>query len=83
LQLRVGATWTEARRRGATLADLALWTCRRPAELAGLGARKGRMLPGYDAELVAWNPEASFEVSPEGVEHHWKVTPYRGRRPRG
>lgn len=83
LQLRLPATWTEARRRGASLADLALWTCRRPAELAGLGSRKGRLLPGYDADLVAWNPEASFEVAPEIIQHRWKVTPYRGRRLEG
>jgi allantoinase len=80
LQLRLPATWTEARRRGASLADLARWTCRRPAELAGLGSRKGRLLPGYDADLVAWDPDASFEVAPELIQHRWKVTPYRGRR---
>jgi allantoinase len=80
LQFRLNVTWTEARRRGASLADLALWLCRRPAELAGLGGRKGRLAPGYDADLVAWNPEASFQVVPEVVEHRWKVTPYVGRR---
>jgi allantoinase len=80
LQLRLPATWTEARRRGVSLSDLALWTCRRPAELSGLGRRKGRLLPGYDADLVAWDPDASFEVAPELIQHRWKVTPYRGRR---
>ena len=80
LQFRLNVTWTEARQRGASLADLALWLCRRPAELAGLGSRKGRLLPGYDADLVAWNPEASFEVVPEIVEQRWKTTPYVGRR---
>ncbi len=83
LQLRLPATWTEARGRGASVADLARWTCRRPAELAGLGGRKGRLLPGYDADLVAWDPDASFEVAPEVIQHRWKVTPYRGRRLNG
>ncbi len=80
LQFRLNVTWTEARRRGASLADLARWLCRRPAELAGLGSRKGRLLPGYDADLVAWSPEVSFDVVPEIVEHRWKTTPYVGRR---
>ena len=83
LQLRLPATWTEARRRGGSLADLARWTCRRPAELAGLGSRKGRLVPGYDADLVAWNPDATFEVTPERLRHRWKVTPYRDRRLEG
>jgi allantoinase len=83
LQLRLPAVWTEARRRGASLADLALWTCRRPAELAGLGGRKGRLFPGYDADLVAWDPDAAFQVRPEDLLHRWKTTPYAGRRLEG
>jgi allantoinase len=83
LQFRLPVTWTEARRRGFSLADLARWLCRRPAELAGLGSRKGRLAPGYDADLVAWDPEASFEVVPDVVAHRWKTTPYTGRRVSG
>jgi allantoinase len=80
LQFRLSVTWTEAQRRGFSLADLARWLCRRPAELAGLGSRKGRLAPGYDADLVAWDPDASFDVVPDVVAHRWKTTPYTGRR---
>lgn len=83
LQLRLPAVWTAAAARGFTLDDMARWMCRRPAELAGLGHRKGRLLPGYDADLVAWNPEADFEVTPDGLHHRHKLTPYAGRRLRG
>jgi allantoinase len=83
LQFRLSVTWTEARRRGASLADLARWLCRRPAELAGVGSRKGRLIPGHDADLVAWNPEATFELTPGEILHRWRVTPYAGRRLEG
>ncbi len=41
LQLGLPAVWTEARRRGHGLHELATWMSARPAALAGLGARKG------------------------------------------
>jgi allantoinase len=79
LQLSLSAVWTEARRRGATLSDLARWMCAAPARLAGLAKRKGRIAPGYDADFVVWDPEASFTVDPERLEHRHKLTPYAGR----
>ena len=50
-----------------------------PAELAGLGSRKGRLEPGYDADVVIWDPQQSFVVDPARIEHRHKVTPYAGR----
>jgi dihydropyrimidinase len=29
----------------------------RPAEIFGLGHRKGKLLPGYDADVVIWDPD--------------------------
>ena len=83
LQLRLPVVWTEARRRGFAIADLARWLCERPAGLAGFGARKGRIEPGFDADLVAWNPEGTFEVRPERLHHRHKLTPYAGLRLEG
>ncbi len=45
LQLALPVVWTEARRRGHGLADVARWMAERPAALAGL-AGKGRIAPG-------------------------------------
>jgi allantoinase len=80
LQLALPAVWTEARQRGFTVEDLAAWMCAAPARLAGLGDRKGWIAPGYDGDLVVWDPEASFVVEPEKLYHRHKVTPYAGRR---
>lgn len=83
LQLRLPAVWTEAQGRGFGLEPLARWLCRRPAELAGLAGRKGALAPGCDADLVVWDPEASFVVEPEILRHRHPLTPYQGRRLRG
>lgn len=83
LQLGLPAVWTEARRRGATLLQLSRWTSSHPAAFAGLGRRKGRIAPGFDADLVVWDPEASFEVVPEGLFFRHKVSPYLGSELQG
>lgn len=79
LQLALPAVWTGARERGFTVADLADWMCAAPARLAGLEKLKGAIVPGYDADLVVWDPEASFEVDAERLLHRHKLTPYAGR----
>ena len=83
LQFRLPVVWTEARRRGFGMEDLARWLCRRPAELAGLHGRKGTIAPGQDADLVIFDPDAEFEVAPEHVRHRHALTPYRGQVLRG
>jgi allantoinase len=82
LQLALPVTWTQARARGCSLADLARWMSERPAGIAGL-ARKGAIAPGRDADLVAFAPEEEFEVTPDQLYHRHKLTPYAGQRLRG
>jgi allantoinase len=79
LQVSLPAVWTGARERGFTISDVAEWMCAAPARLAGLTGRKGALAPGYDADLVVWDPEASFEVDPARLRHRHKITPYAGR----
>ena len=62
LQLSLPIVWTEARRRGFSLDDLARWMAREPARLVGLSAKKGEIAPGRDADLVVFDPDATFSV---------------------
>jgi allantoinase len=78
LQLGLAAVWTAARRRGRTLADVARWMAAGPAALAGLPG-KGMIAADYDADLVAFDPEATFTVRGASLQHRSPVTPYEGR----
>lgn len=82
LQLGLSAVWTEAARRGHSLADVARWMASGPASLAGLAA-KGTVDVGKDADLVAFDPDRWFTVDPAQLRHRHPVTPYAGRRVRG
>ncbi|WP_030265454.1 allantoinase AllB [Streptomyces sp. NRRL B-24484] len=79
LQVGLPAVWTEARRRGHTLADVVRWMASGPAALVGLTGTKGAIAPGYDADLVAFDPDADFAVHAEQLHHRNPVTPYAGR----
>ena len=79
LQLSLSAIWTGARERGVKSERIAEWMCAGPAKLAGLDDKKGKIAAGYDADIVIWNPDASFVVDPSKLEHRHKITPYAGR----
>jgi allantoinase len=76
LQLALPALWTAGRSREVTLPQIAQWLCERPAQLAGLQHKKGKIAAGYDADMVVWDPERSFTVNAECLYHKHKLTPY-------
>jgi allantoinase len=78
LQLALPVTWTQARARGCTPADLARWMASKPASIAGL-AGKGSIAPGADADLVAFAPDERFIVRGERLLHRHRLTPYEGQ----
>jgi len=81
LELSLAALASGARRLQPS--DLARWMSEAPARLAGLDDRKGRIAPGYDADLVIWDPDAEWTVDPSRLQQRHKLTPYAGRRLRG
>ncbi len=78
LQFGLPVMWTNLRSRGFGIADLTRLMSRSPAKLAGLEKRKGMLAAGYDADLIVWDPDATFKVRPETVFHRHKITPYEG-----
>ena len=82
LQLSLSATWTGAAARQYTLNQVANWMCRIPARVAGLD-RKGAIEPGYDADLVMFDPDTEFRVEAATLQDADTRTPYLGRRLRG
>lgn len=75
LQLALPVLWTAARKRDIPVEKMAEWLCEKPAQLAGL-SKKGKIAKGYDADIVIWNPEKAFTVTPEIIHHRHKGTPY-------
>lgn len=78
LQVGLSAVWTAARARRIPLADVSAWMSRGPAELAGLSG-KGVIREGADADLVAFDPDATWVVDPATLHHRHPVTPYAGQ----
>jgi allantoinase len=78
VQLGLPVVWTEARRRGCSLADVVAWMARRPADRVGL-AHKGRIEIGADADLCVFAPDATFVVDPARLYHRNAVSAYAGR----
>ncbi|HKG47739.1 MAG TPA: allantoinase AllB [Pyrinomonadaceae bacterium] len=76
LQLRLPVVWTEARRRGYSLLDVARWLCANPAQQVSFETRKGAIAVGCDADVVIWNPDKQFTVSASTLHHRHKLTPY-------
>ncbi len=79
LQYGLPIVWTEARRRGFQYEDIVRWMSAFPARLAGLGGHKGRIAPGFDADLVVWDPDGVVTVTPDATHHRHAMTPYDGK----
>lgn len=83
LQLGFAVVSTLAAGRGVTLDRVARWTAAAPARLAGLEGTKGAIVPGADADVAIWDPDAVTVVNPSALHHRHPVTPYAGMTLRG
>jgi allantoinase len=83
LSLALPVMWTEASRRGFSLADIARWMAERPARLAGCNSRKGRLAKNFDADFVVFEPEVEFIAMQDHLHYRHRVSPYLGEKLRG
>jgi allantoinase len=83
LSLALPVMWTEASRRGFSLADIARWMAEGPARLAGCNSRKGRLARNFDADFVVFEPEVEFIAMRDHLHYRHRVSPYLGEKLRG
>ncbi len=83
LGLALPVMWTAMRKRGVKPEKLGEWMAAAPAQLAGLQGRKGALAAGADADLVVFNPDESWTVTPGDLHFRHKLSPYLGAELRG
>ena len=80
LQLNLSIIWTECRSRGFSRSHLSNWMSLAPAKFIGMDHQKGQISPGCDADLICWDPDASFIVKPSMINFKNKLTPYEDEK---
>jgi allantoinase len=87
LGLALPVMWTVMRQRGLSTEDAAArtarWMAARPARLAGLPGQKGTIAAGADADIVVFDPHATWTVTPNDLHFRHKLSPYLGAKLRG
>ncbi len=78
LQLTLPLVWSEARKRGWSLVELARLMSAAPARLAGL-SQKGELAVGKDADLAIFDPDLPLAIEPHVLHHRHPLTPYLGQ----
>lgn len=77
------STAEQARERGIGTEVLSRWMARNPAELVGLGHRKGRLAPGCDADVMVYDPHQCTEVRGQELAYRNPISAYAGLRIQG
>lgn len=78
IQFTLPVIWTECKTRGYSMDQLINWMSKQPAKFIGKDQQKGQISPGFDADLVCWNPDEKYIIQKEAIHHKNKLTPYEG-----
>jgi len=77
LQFLLSSSWTSLKEFLSLEEFIPLLTSK-PAQFLGVDSRIGEIKEGMRADLCIWNPNKSFMVSENMIEHKHKVSPYVG-----
>lgn len=83
LGLALPLMWTAMHERGVKAERIGEWMAAAPARLAGLKGRKGEIVAGADADLVIFNPDQRWTVTPADLHFRHKASPYLNTPLRG
>ena len=83
LGLALPVLWTGMQQRGIPLEKIGQWLGAGPAKLAGLKEKKGVIAEFADADLVVFDPEAEWTVTPDDLHYRHRISPYLGAKLRG
>ena len=81
IELRPALLWTAGVASGRlTAPDMARLLSEAPAKAFGLWGRKGALEPGFDADIVVWDPAFEGPVDPAALETMCDYSPWEGTR---
>ena len=75
LQFLLSASWT-ALKEEMDIAEFIPLLTSKPAQFLGLENSIGYLKVGYDADITIWEPQSTFQVTTDIIEHRHKLTPY-------
>jgi len=78
LGLALPILWTAMCRRSLSIERLGTWMAAGPARLAVLRGKKGVLTAGADADIVVFDPDAAWTVTPRELHFRHKLSPYMG-----
>lgn len=80
LQLLMPALWSSVKHLGASPADIHNWLSHKPSAFINREEQPAGLRVGQTANLVVWNPDESFPVTADLLQHRHKLTPYDGEK---
>jgi len=83
LSVALPVIWTQMRKRSFKLEGLVRLMAQKPAELAQLARRKGKIAEGYDADLVVFDVEADVQITRDNLHTRHLISPYIGEQLQG
>lgn len=76
LQFSFQVILNKAIEKGLSLNDVVKLMSGNTSKFLGIGHKKGKIAKGFDADLVVLDPNESFTIEEEIIQHKNKVTPY-------